>query len=56
MDPVENVYRWSRWAVSGAPGTISQVLSVLDANPPAGWKRLSEDDLLPLGGLVRPAR
>lgn len=53
MDPAESASRWHRWAVSGPESAISNVFSVLDANLPAGWNRLSGKDLLPYKSLVR---
>ena len=53
MEPIENVTRWSRWAISGPESTISQVFSVLDANLPTGWKPLKGQDLLPYASLVK---
>jgi hypothetical protein len=53
MDPAESAARWRRWTVRGAGSVISQLLSVLDTTLPAGWKRLTEDDLLPFRKFVR---
>lgn len=53
MDPEKGASRWHRWAVSGTGIAISQLLIELDANLPPGWKRLTENDLLPYQPLVR---
>jgi hypothetical protein len=54
MDPAEGSSRWHRWAVKGAGSQLSQLLDVLDAHLPAGWKRVTGDALLPYESLVRP--
>lgn len=54
MDPLKNVLRWNRWAASGPESAISKVFSILDADLPHGWKRLTGDDLLPFESMVKP--
>jgi hypothetical protein len=54
MDPLENAYRWKRWAATGPASTISRLFCALDANLPGGWKRLEGDDLLPHAAMVKP--
>jgi len=54
MDPLENASRWSRWKASGPASAISKVFSVLDANLPDGWRRLTGEDLLPYKSMVKP--
>jgi hypothetical protein len=54
MDPVEEAWRWKRWTATGPENAISKVFTNLDANLPSGWSRLTGDDLLPFGSLVRP--
>ncbi len=54
MEPIEQVTRWSRWKATGSESAISKVFSVLDANLPSGWRRLTEDDILRYKSLNRP--
>jgi hypothetical protein len=53
MDPVEASSRWHRWAVAGSRSEIARLFAALDANLPAGWRRLAGEDLLPYQTLVR---
>ncbi len=36
---------WHRWHVRGPAGTPARLLAALDANLPAGWRRLDEADV-----------
>jgi hypothetical protein len=54
MGPIKNAWRWKRWSITGREDDISKTMSNLDANLPSGWRRLTEDELLPFGSLVRP--
>ncbi|MDR3633064.1 MAG: hypothetical protein P4L84_04455 [Isosphaeraceae bacterium] len=54
MDAAVNASRWSRWVASGTANAISKVLSILDANLPDGWKRLTDNGILPYASLVNP--
>jgi hypothetical protein len=53
MDPLEGASRWHRWAVSGTASAISKLLSILDANLPTGWTRLTGHELLQFQTLAR---
>jgi hypothetical protein len=54
MDPVQNAWRWKRWTATGPESAISEVFRILDANLPSGWSRLTGDELLRYGSLVKP--
>jgi hypothetical protein len=54
MDPVENAWRWKRWTAKGPESAISEVFRILDANLPSGWRRLTGDELLQYGSMVKP--
>ena len=54
MDPLENAWRWMRWTATGTEGAISEAFRILHANLPKGWKRLTGDDLLRYGAMVKP--
>lgn len=47
MDPHKAVIRWSEWTARGPADDITRVIDQLDANLPAGWKRLTAEDLTP---------
>jgi hypothetical protein len=47
MESTEAAQRWEQWAVRGAEGALARVLTVLDANLPAGWSRLTGNDVPP---------
>lgn len=54
MGPVEHAWRWKRWSVTDREDAITETMSILDANLPSGWRRLTADELRPLGSVVRP--
>ena len=54
MDPLAHAWRWKRWTATGPEDAISSIFTNLDANLPNGWRRLTGDELLPFGSLVRP--
>lgn len=54
MDLLANAWRWRQWKATGPEDALSRVFTILDANLPSGWRRLTGDELLPLGSLVRP--
>ncbi len=54
MDPLDQSWRWDHWVATGTEETVSAILTNLDSKLPCGWRRLSEDDLIPLGPLFRP--
>jgi hypothetical protein len=40
MDPYQGLVRWERWRVGGSAAVLSNVIDHLNANLPAGWKRI----------------
>lgn len=53
MEPLESATRWHQWTVRGDDDALARVIATLDAALPAGWRRLTGDDLKPYGALVR---
>lgn len=54
MDPHKAVTRWSEWTARGRADDITGAVEQLDANLPAGWKRLTADDLSPYQHMAKP--
>jgi hypothetical protein len=54
MEPVEIASCWSRWSVKGTGEALTRLLDSLDAQLPAGWKRLREEEVQPYAALARP--
>lgn len=51
MDHVEAYSRWHSWSINGASSQLTQVVSALDANLPAGWRRESLSDATQLAAI-----
>ena len=53
MQSEEASFRWHNWSVHGTENQIDAVLEYVNGHLPSGWRHLKDDELAPLGSLVR---